>query len=476
MFNLSDKEIDRLSREASDSYEPDYSSLSWNRLEQKLDQQMPGRPPDPVRRARPGPWFWAPVLFMISGISFWMIKNNFYSANSTRNLQTQSAVVSKNKSVAPGDSSAAASSSGSLAAANASYAKSRKRNASGNTGRNNSESNAAGNDAAGNNAAGNNATGNTVTGGKAAALLAFSGSVRASGQDIYSGNRFDAPGTGSTPNKSSGLVNGTQVSTDINAKIFGLPEIVTTLSAVRQIKGSDSLATAAAGKIPAPQKIIHLNRSFNVGLAFGPDFTHASSVPNNQFGNNLGITTGYYITGRLSVNSGLIYSNKFYWSSPEKHTGYALSAPSYAPGPIQGGNVALFAAAPAVEYVNSSASIWELPLTLRFDVASHKKTKFFVNGGLSSYFIVKQKSIYFSHSGQRAMARERTDASTDNNWFNVVNLSVGLETDIGKGLSFQVEPFAKLPFKKMGTENVFLTSYGMLLSFRFSPVLSRTKK
>jgi len=37
MSNLSDKEIDRLSREAADSYEPDHSSLSWSRLEQKLD-------------------------------------------------------------------------------------------------------------------------------------------------------------------------------------------------------------------------------------------------------------------------------------------------------------------------------------------------------------------------------------------------------------------------------------------------------
>ena len=46
MSNLSDKEIDRLSREAADSYEPDDSSLSWSRLEQKLARQMPERPPE----------------------------------------------------------------------------------------------------------------------------------------------------------------------------------------------------------------------------------------------------------------------------------------------------------------------------------------------------------------------------------------------------------------------------------------------
>ncbi|MEJ0079406.1 MAG: hypothetical protein WDM78_00210 [Puia sp.] len=58
MLNLSDKEIDRLSREAADSYEPNDSSLSWSRLEQKLAQQMPERPPDGFRFGRINPYVW----------------------------------------------------------------------------------------------------------------------------------------------------------------------------------------------------------------------------------------------------------------------------------------------------------------------------------------------------------------------------------------------------------------------------------
>ncbi len=88
MLNLSDKEIDRLSREAADSYEPDDSSLSWSRLEQKLAQQMPERPPDGFRFGRINPYVWGPAIILLAGASFFFIKNVIYSQHSTRNIQT----------------------------------------------------------------------------------------------------------------------------------------------------------------------------------------------------------------------------------------------------------------------------------------------------------------------------------------------------------------------------------------------------
>ena len=94
MSNLSDKEIDRLSREAADSYEPDDSSLSWSRLEQKLAQQMPERPPDGFRFGRINPFVWGPAIILLAGASFFFIKNVIYSQHSTRNIQTVNQSVS----------------------------------------------------------------------------------------------------------------------------------------------------------------------------------------------------------------------------------------------------------------------------------------------------------------------------------------------------------------------------------------------
>ncbi len=98
MLNLSDKDIDRLSREAADSFEPDHSNLSWSRLEQKLTEQMPERPPDGFAFGRIKPYIWGPALAIIATISFYLIKNNFYSQLSTRTIQ------SVNKTSAPSSS------------------------------------------------------------------------------------------------------------------------------------------------------------------------------------------------------------------------------------------------------------------------------------------------------------------------------------------------------------------------------------
>src|ERR1700690_869046 len=87
MSNLSDKDIDRLSREAADFYEPDHSSLSWTRLQQKLIEQIPERPPDGFRFGRINPYLWGSAVILITGVSFFIVKNIYYSQHSTRTNQ-----------------------------------------------------------------------------------------------------------------------------------------------------------------------------------------------------------------------------------------------------------------------------------------------------------------------------------------------------------------------------------------------------
>src|SRR5450755_2673536 len=117
MSNLSDKEIDRLSREAADSYEPDHSSLSWSRLEQMLIEQMPERPPDGFRFGRIIPYIWGPAVILFAGISFYLIKTKIYSQHSTQTGQTKNQPVSPssaNSSPAEGNTIYADSSSSAL--------------------------------------------------------------------------------------------------------------------------------------------------------------------------------------------------------------------------------------------------------------------------------------------------------------------------------------------------------------------------
>jgi hypothetical protein len=513
MSNLSDKELDRLSREAAEYYEPDQSSLSWSRLEQKLSGQMPERPPDGFRFGRINPYVWGPAAVLLAGASFFLIKNNFYSKYSTQTISTVSRSDSKvgssqsggntiyldsisvpaqpdvktnnpgglpeNTGTQPSNDAAENKNSALVKVQTPDAAAKNNSSDQDNTkkstpviadeyeiGVRTDKKQEASNTNQSNGSTVKKSSKNTTAIPEA---LAVSGSVAAvSSQSSHAINQMQS--TEKLSVKENEPVSERKAASREIKSGAALPSVVYKGAGPGNIQGNDSmLAELAKSRTPAPGKSVRINRSLNFGLAFGPDYTDAGGITNNQLSNNIGITVGYYLTNKLSVNTGVFYSNKFYWS-PGHGPG---SPPPYS----QGGISTTYAYAPEIEFVNGSCNMYEVPLTVRYDFAkTGEKTKFFVNAGLSSYFMVKQTYIYFFHNRGRALAWKTTDNSQSNYWFGVGDLSFGLETDMGKGFSFQAEPFLRIPLQQMGLENLKLNSYGIMLSFRYAPVLSRSKK
>jgi hypothetical protein len=502
MSNLSDKDIDRLSREAADFYEPDHSSLSWARLEQKLVEQIPERPPDGFRFGRINPYIWGSAILMIAAVSFFAIKNIYYSQHSTQTIQP---IVRNIQSSAPDDKQPNGKtiqldrvSSAHVKDASDIKNKDLQKKTNGlaaaeeRTGSADGKNSGTVNDAyvAGSankiyqkpNIAGiklNPGAKSRGSKNRNLSALGVTGFMASNGSEVRNAANVT---TGNNKNalENSNTVNGSTISNASNNKSspqrnrnqLSFPSIVSSGTPLGKVSGNDSLLNQLThSRAPIQYKALRINRSLNFGLTFGPDYTDAGGISNDQLGNNIGITVGYYLTNKISVNSGILYTNKFYWAP-----GHGTGRTTYTRGPLQTGNVITAATPPPIDYINGSANMWELPLTLRYDFAKNEKTKFFVNAGFSSYFIMKQTYIYFFHNGMRPLAFKIEDNEQVNYWFKVANISVGLESEIGKGFSFQAEPFLKLPFKNMGIDNLKLNSYGFLLSFRYTPVLSRTKK
>lgn len=483
MLNLSDKELDRLSREAADLYEPDESSLSWSRLEQKLTEQMPERPPDVFRFRRISPYMWGPAVAILAGASFYLIKNNFYSQHSTRTNQSitrkspasPAEINSGSENTVRLDSLSAVTGNGVSAGGQAQTDETDKTKATPVSGQSlpsatdDKTVSGAGTDNPVSDYAeveSLNTNGTKATNNSGKKVSRSKNTVPVSG--ITTGSLLYGETLTKNQSDAGSNASGNQTNASGKKNQISLPGIVSAAGTPVNVKGNNAMLNKfSLSTSPKPEKSLRVNRSLNIGLAFGPDYTNAGGITNNQFGNNIGMTIGYYLTPELSVNTGFLYSNKFYWSE-----GRGYNQPQYAPV----GNVRTYAASPPVELVNGSCNMWEIPLTVRFDFARDKKTKFFANAGVSSYFMMKQSYIYFFHSGTRPLAWKTDNNEQINYWFDVANISIGLETEIAKGFSFQVEPFMKLPFKNMGSENLKLNTYGVLLSFRYAPVLSRTKK
>ncbi len=481
MSNLSDKDIDRLSRDAADLYEPDPSSLSWSRLEQKLIEQIPERPPDGFRFSRMNPLVWGSAVIVIAGLSIFIIKNFNYSPHSTRTnqqlsegLKTRLTDSSKLSGISRHGDSLNSGTNNTAAQVNrtvpvnsefktnvkdpSSYDPLKK---NGEISKNNSvvknQSKIKGYvDVAGE---------ALIAGSLSTGRNPRQTQTREDKSITSNSNYGSASNSGSAGLLSNSGFNQIEDSRDLSTR-HALPAIVSDYYLPQTIKGNESISLMPDHPVSRPYKSLRLNRSLNFGLSFGPDYTDAGGITNNQLGNNIGLTVGYYLTDKFSLNTGVFYSNKFFWA-PGQKTG-TLTRSFNQPWTA--------AAPPPIDYINGAANIWEVPLTLRYDFAHGEKTKFFLNAGLSSYFLMKQTYINFFYSGQRLLAYKTYDDQQLNYWFKVADISFGFETDLGKGFSFQAEPFFKLPLTTMGVENLKLNSYGFLLSFRYSPVLSRVKK
>ena len=468
MSNLSDKEIDRLSRDAAEFYEPGESTMSWSKLEQKLAVEMPERPPDGIRFGRISPFIWGAAILIVAGISFYSVKKIAYPESSTPTQQT----VKKDKAGADKELTDYSSENNSLHTNDNNPVVPASTEKQGNEQRNRDLKKDHG----------HVATESATSAGKEKSYLAKQSLIaaRTKNQQKTGATRkkgylaltsVAATTTVAATTNSSDFSTATEVKNGFSngiSKNYQLSMLLPDKSNARlgYVMGNDSMLNHfSKNEVAIPQKIMHINRSLSIGFFFGPDYTAAGGIANNDLGNNIGITIGYYLNKRLSVNSGIFYSNKFFWSK----------APPLRPAQNNGLTYA-YAPVPSVENINGAASLYEIPLTLRYDFKNIGKSKFFINAGVSSYLIQSQSYIYFYHSPSRSAAWKITDNTPANYWFGVGDFSVGLEQDLGKGFTFQVEPFLRTPFKEMGINNLKMTSYGVLLGFRFSPALGKTKR
>src|ERR1700742_1597973 len=78
MLNLSDKELDRLSREAAQEHDPGdvLGPRSWERLEPRLDGDLGKFSPNPMRAVRRLPFYYASAFILLLGVTAYFVRQN----------------------------------------------------------------------------------------------------------------------------------------------------------------------------------------------------------------------------------------------------------------------------------------------------------------------------------------------------------------------------------------------------------------
>jgi Outer membrane protein beta-barrel domain len=196
-------------------------------------------------------------------------------------------------------------------------------------------------------------------------------------------------------------------------------------------------------------------KRLELAAVFGPDFSNVDFVSADKTGINIGIILGYRFTERLSIQTGLLYSQKHYTAVGDAYKGY----PEYYMG-----NPNL-----KMKWVQADCFLWDIPINVRYDWLLKKKQRAFASIGASSY-VMNKEGLYYYHSYYNNPA-DKVWINEQNNsfWMSALNLSVGFEQRISEVFSIQAEPFMKMPVREIGYGKIDLNSFGIFLSLKYSP-------
>ncbi|MVM39524.1 hypothetical protein GO730_21190 [Spirosoma sp. HMF3257] len=212
--------------------------------------------------------------------------------------------------------------------------------------------------------------------------------------------------------------------------------------------------TTAQRVVPKPP----VQRGLSVRLAVAPDLSTVGLKNFSRPGTNVGLFLEYRLAKRWSIQVGVIQSTKVYRALSGEY--------GYLPPDIEKYKANL-------AEVAGRCNMLDIPINLRYDVVVKPRkdglqpTRWFISSGVTSY-IMKQEDYTYTY--YHYYANNRTDwsnPSPDRYRLSNLNLSIGYERSFSRRLSWQVEPFMKVPLKGVGVYKIDLLSTGAFFSLRY---------
>lgn len=201
-------------------------------------------------------------------------------------------------------------------------------------------------------------------------------------------------------------------------------------------------------------------RGFSVRLAVAPDLSAVGLKNFSRPGTNIGALLEYRLAPRWSVQAGVIQSTKVYKAQTADY-GYV---PEY-----------LLNQHAKLERIDGRCNMFDIPINLRYDIFLRPRlngqapSRWFVSGGVTTY-IIKQEDYHYKYLNDANIypnTPQDFSTRTGGYGFSNLNLSVGYERALSRRLSWQVEPFMKVPVKGVGYFKINLLSTGAFFSIRY---------
>jgi hypothetical protein len=213
----------------------------------------------------------------------------------------------------------------------------------------------------------------------------------------------------------------------------------------------DTLGIEESAK-PTLKNIKKGNKRIPISVAFnlGPDFNSTNNLIGGKGNFAVGLSVGFGLFKRLSLETGLNYGSKNYTAN---NYDYTFGNPNVAS---------------KIAMIEAACKVLEIPLNASYQVFDLKKSSINLNLGLSSYLMLKEdyNFIYTAASGYNNRLVEKKNANQ--HYLSVIDLSATYNIRLkNKKFAFGIEPYLKIPMSGIGEGNVPLKSSGISLKLRY---------
>ncbi|MBA4058758.1 MAG: hypothetical protein C0490_28835 [Marivirga sp.] len=118
--------------------------------------------------------------------------------------------------------------------------------------------------------------------------------------------------------------------------------------------------------------------------------------------------------------------------------------------------------------LDGDCRVLDIPINVTYYIFPDRRTNLFVSVGSSSYIMLKEQYVYTVWANQKEYQYEENFSHKNNEWFSMLNLSIGVQQRLGKRFFAQAEPFLKAPVSGVGEGKVNLMSTGIFFSLKYS--------
>jgi hypothetical protein len=192
------------------------------------------------------------------------------------------------------------------------------------------------------------------------------------------------------------------------------------------------------------------NRGFYYGLVGGPGFNTIKNQEFKKAGWNIGLVGGYYFSKKFSVETGLLFSQKYYTTMGDyfsmKEIGSAMPS------------------AMKIMAVDGYSKMIEIPVLFCYDFIQNNKRSFFSLAGFSSYMLTNEDNQYHTSMNGTEEMMYGTYKNNKRYFAASLDLGVGYAQKFGNKNNIRFQPYLQIPLKGVGVGNLQIMGAGLLIA------------